>query len=358
MAKELSEYSTAELKAMKAKLLNMVDEQENLQMAIKILINSAYGAIGSKYFRFFNVAQASGITISGQTTILSAERGLNNYMDKLLGVKKDRIIAIDTDSVYMDLTDLVKKVCPTASKSDQVDFLAKVCKTKLQDKITEIYDDVFTKTNSLVNKMVMKREAIGSAVFVQKKRYIMRVYDNEGVRYATPKAKVMGLEAVRSSTPEFFRKKLKDFFMRIFDDTQEEIISGIAEVRSEFEGLRLEEYATTMGVSSLKIPKSGRRAYNAKAAVLYNDLIEKHGLEKKYELIKGGDKMKLCPLKIPNPVHQNYIAFPAVLPPEFDMEKWVDKDQLFDNNFKGPMQRVLDVFGWKVEDTADVSFFF
>lgn len=355
----LKEMSTSDLKSLKQSLEKKVDALDNEQMAFKILINSAYGAIGSPYFRFFNVIQASAITISGQTTIRTAEQALNTYLSKLLG-EKDRVCAIDTDSTYLILDDLIDKFCPDKSIEDQVEFVDKVCETKLSAVIDKAYNDLYNDTNSMFNRMRMKRENIGPAVFVQKKRYIMKVYDSEGVRYAKPKMKVMGLESVRSTTPGFFRDKLKEVFYELFDMNQEQMFVHIENIRKEFMKLPVEDMGSPIGVQNLgKYRNStGTVPYNAKAALLYNDKIDSMSLAGRYQHIKDGDKVKLLPLKTPNHFKAKYIAVESVLPVEFKLHKYVDKDAIFNKFFADPLQRVFDTFNWKTEETASLDSFF
>lgn len=357
----LETYSDRELLDMRASLKNMIDEKDNSQQAIKILLNSAYGALGSPYFRFFNANQAEAITICGQVTIRSSEIGMNNYLNKLLGDSDDHIAAMDTDSIYVILDKFVDKFIPEGTPTERtVDMVAKAANTKFQKVLDDVYAELQTATNSKENFMQMKLEAIGAAVFVMKKRYIMKVYQNEGVTYAKPKAKVMGLESVRSTTPAYCRNKLKASFMDIFDLTQDEMIEQITQIKKEFMALPIQDCAMPIGVNDLRKYKLTDKniPYNAKAALLYNNLLKEHGLERKYETIKNGDKVKIVTLKTPNPLHNGYIAFPSVLPEEFELDEYVDRKQLFDRNFETPLSRVLEVFGWKTEpDNSLLSMF-
>src|SRR6056300_587514 len=208
---------------------------ENQQMAIKILLNSLYGALGNRWFRYFDMRVAEGITLSGQLSVLKAEKAINGCLNKMLKTDKDYVIAIDTDSVYINMNDIVEKTFSGKSKEETVDFLDKVCKKAIEPVIVKAFDDLSNQMNAYENRMVMAREAIADrGIWTAKKRYILNVYDNEGVRYAEPKLKIMGIEAIKSSTPQICRDKFKEAFKLLISGTNKDIQKFIADFRVEF----------------------------------------------------------------------------------------------------------------------------
>ena len=340
-----------------------ITQLENQQMAIKLLLNSLYGACGNKYFRYFSMPMAEGITTSGQLAIKWAERAINEYMNKILSTKnKDYVIAIDTDSVYLNMGDLVSKFNPT----NPVDFLDMVCRDKIEPVISKAYDELFHKMNCYTNRMEMSREVIADrGIWTAKKRYILNVYDNEGVRYSEPKLKIMGIEAIKSSTPEEVRTALKELFTVIINGSEKDTQSAIYQFKKYFSTLDPESVSSPRGVSELdKWSGSGGVIYNkgtpihVRGALLYNHYIKDKGIDKKYRNIKPGDKVKFCYLKTPNPIRENTIAFPDYLPPELQLHKYIDYDTQFDKTFLSPIEPILKAVGWNAKDTQSLEDFF
>lgn len=338
---------------------------ENQQLAIKILLNSLYGALGNKYFRYFTMEIAEGITITGQFIIKWAEKYVNSFLNKTLKTNKDYVIAIDTDSVYAGLADLVNQVMPDATTSKKVDFLDKVCSHIETDVLDAAFKELKENCNAYKHRISMKRESIANrGIWTAKKRYILNVYDNEGVRYAEPKLKIMGIEAIKSSTPAACRKAMEELFQILINGTESETQRFIQEFRNTFDSLPVEEKAFPRGVSSLKQYADSKLIYkkgtpiNSRAALLHNNLIKEHKLEKKYELIKEGEKIKYVYLNRRNPIQEDVIAFMEILPPEFGLHKYIDNDTQFEKAFLDPAKIILDSIGWKAEEEATLKDFF
>ena len=186
----------------------------NIQMARKIQLNSAYGAIGNQYFRYYKLANAEAITLSGQVSIRWIENRMNKYLNKVLKTEDvDYVIASDTDSIYLNMGPLVESVYKGREKTTEgvVTFLNKVCEMELEKYIDRCYQELADYVNAYDQKMFMKRENIAErGIWTAKKRYILNVWDSEGVRYEEPKLKMMGIEAVKSSTPAPCRTMIKD----------------------------------------------------------------------------------------------------------------------------------------------------
>jgi DNA polymerase elongation subunit (family B) len=334
---------------------------KNQQMALKILLNSLYGAMGNKWFRYFDMRIAEGITLTGQATIRWAENNLNNYLNTTLKTNKDYVVAIDTDSVYVTLDQLVKQFKPV----NPVDFLDKICSTALEGALTECYDRLYKSLGGIQNHMVMGREVIADrGIWTAKKRYILNVYDNEGVRYAQPKLKIMGIEAIKSSTPAICRQALKDIFKRIIETDEETVQSDIANFKIAFRQASAEEVSFPRGVNNLNkwtdkdtVYKKGTPIH-IRGAILHNNLVTDKKLSRKIEKITSGDKVKFTYLVKPNPIKENVIAFIDYMPKQFNLDKYVDYNMQFEKTFLGAIEPVLDAVGWKSERSITLESFF
>lgn len=308
---------------------------------------------------------AEGITITGQMLIKWAEKHVNEYLNKTLKSDKDYVVAIDTDSVYVTLADLVDKVMPDAEIQAKVDFLDKVCK-KIE---VDVFENSFNKLGESLSvfkqRITMKREGIcNRGIWTAKKRYILNVLDNEGVRYAKPKLKIMGIEAIKSSTPAACREAFKELFQILISGTEAETQAFIQDFRRRFDSLPVEEKAFPRGVSSLKEYSDSKLIYkkgtpiNSRASLLYNNLLKQNKLENKYEVIKEGEKIKYIYLDKRNPIREDVIAFFTVLPHEFGLHKYVDNDTQFEKTFLDPTKLILDAIGWKAEEASSLEDFF
>ena len=332
--------------------------QKNIEQAIKILINSLYGYLGSPYSRFYNMYIAEAITLTGQAIIRTSANLINDDLEKITGSKRDRICGVDTDSNYIDLTDIVlSEKTGWYKKTDDeiVTLIDKFCSTRLEKVITEGFDELFDKLNAYDPCIYMKREAIGSGVFVQKKRYTMYVYDNEGVRYPKPKLKIIGLEAVRSSTPKFFREKLKTVYELMYTADQAEIYNEVNKIKDEFMKLPIMEIGKPSGVNGLGEYDNNSSELGSfskgtpagpKAAFTYNRLIKQMNLTDKHHLINSGDKIKTFNVKLPNPYKNDKIAILDKVPAEFNLEAYVDREGMFEDSFLSPITAVLGARKW------------
>lgn len=338
---------------------------ENQQTAIKILLNSLYGALGNKYFRYFTMEIAEGITITGQTIIKWGEKHINSYLNKALKTDNDYVIAIDTDSIYANFSALVNAVMPDADTTKKVDFLSKACRRIETDVFDTAFKDLGENLNVHKLRIGMKREGIADrGIWTAKKRYILNVWDNEGVRYAKPKLKIMGIEAIKSSTPAPCREAMEELFQILINGTELETQQFIQDFRNRFDALPVEEKSFPRGVSSLKQYADSKTIYkkstpiNSRAALMYNHLLKQHGLENKYEAIKEGEKIKYIHLDPKNPTREDVIGFSQVLPPEFGLHRYIDNQKQFEKSFLDPAKIILDSIGWKSEEEASLEDFF
>jgi len=340
----------------------------NIQMAKKISLNSAYGAIGNQYFRYYKLANAEAITLSGQVSIRWIESKVNKHINKALRTKDvDYVIASDTDSIYLNMGPLVDSVFKGREKTNEkvVSFLDKVCKVEFEKYIQSSYEELAEYVNAYEQKMQMKRENIADrGIWTAKKRYILNVWDSEGVRYSEPKLKIMGIEAVKSSTPAPCRKMIKDALKLMMTGTEDEVIDFIESSRSKFKKLSPEEIAFPRSVSDVVKYQSSSSIYSkgtpihVRGALLFNHHIKENKLTNKYSLIQNGEKIKFCYLKKPNSIYENVISFIQEFPKELNLQQYVDYDLQFEKSFLEPLKTILDSIGWKVEKTSSLEAFF
>ena len=338
----------------------------NIQWARKIALNSAYGAVGNQYFRYYDVRQAAGITTAGQFIIRFVENHMNNYLNKILKTDgDDYVVASDTDSIYVRLDKLVDATCQGKSDDQIVDFLNKVCEQKFEPEIEKWFTELSDYSNAFKNAMVMKREVIANkGIWIAKKRYMLNVLDEEGVRLANPKLKLMGIEAVKSSTPQVCRGKIKEAITVIMSKEQTDLHKHIADFRKEFMQLPAEAVSFPRSCNNLRKYRDASNIFikgtpiHVKGALIYNHKIEELGLQSKYPLIQEGDKIKFIKLIPANPFKFDVISYVTTLPEEFKLQEYVDYNIMFDKTFLDPMRFILDAIGWKPEPTANLEAFF
>ena len=342
-------------------LLKDISRYENIQLAKKISLNSAYGAIGNNWFRYFNLRNAEAITTSGQLAIRWIEKALNIYLNKIIGTEnKDYVIASDTDSVYITFDALVRKSFKNGNPPTDsiVNFLDKIATNKIEPFIDVSYQALAKMVNAYDQKMVMKREVIADkGIWTAKKRYILSCWDIEGVRYKDPKLKMMGIEAVKSSTPAPCRDKIKGAMNIIMTGDEKMLNTFIQKFREEFMKLSPEEIAFPRSCNGIKkfTGESSLFAKGApihvKGAILYNHLIKKHKLENKYPYVLEGDKLKFINLKQPNIYTASAFSFPAEFPKELDILNVVDYDEQFNKSFVQPLNFITEKINWLIDSS-------
>jgi DNA polymerase elongation subunit (family B) len=337
-------------------------------MAKKISLNSAYGAIGNEYFRYFRIENAEAITLSGQVSIRWIEKRMNDYINKLLQTEEeDYVIASDTDSIYLNLGPLVDKFLSSKSgdKATVVALLDKICQEKLEPFIERSYEELADYVSAYDQKMTMKRENIADkGIWTAKKRYMLNVWDSEGVRYETPKLKMMGIEAVKSSTPAPCREKIKQAINLIMTQTEDDLIDFIEDFRLGFKKLPPEDISFPRSVNGLTKFKNSGTIYSkgtpihVRGTLLYNYYVKQKKLTNKYPLVNDGEKIKFLYLKTPNKINENVVSFLQTFPRELGLEQSIDWELQFTKSFLDPLKIILDSIGWKTErvGTLDVLF--
>jgi len=350
------------------KLEKEIARCNNIQMAKKISLNSAYGAIGNQYFRYYKLANAEAITLSGQVSIRWIENKMNKKINKILKTEgEDYVIASDTDSIYLNLGPLVEAVYKGREKTNEsvVTFLNKICEMEFEPYIESSYQALADYVNAYDQKMFMKRENIAErGIWTAKKRYILNVWDSEGVRYEEPKLKMMGIEAVKSSTPAPCRAMIKDALKLIMNDTEENVQKYIEECRTKFRSLPPEDIAFPRTASDVRKYNSSSSIYvkgtpiHIRGALLFNHYVKKKKLTNKYSLIGNGEKVKFIYLKKPNIIQENVVSFIQEFPTELGLDKYIDYDLQFEKSFVEPLKAILDAIGWSVEKTVNLESFF
>lgn len=369
--KDLSKLSDNELLLLKRKTELDISKYHNFQLVRKIQLNSAYGAIGNAHFRFYNTDLAEAITLSGQLSIQWIGNRLNELINTVTHTKdEDYVIASDTDSVYLKIEGIVNRYAGNKSLSEQIDYVNSASENIILPYIEKQFDSLANMMNAYENKIVMAREVIADkGVWTAKKRYMLNVWDSEGVRYNQAKQKIMGIETSRSSTPEVVRKELKNAISIILNKNEEQLIEFVANFKSKFMKLNVEEISFPRSVNGMDKYKDSSQIYKlktpiqVKAALLYNHYIKEMKLGMKYNKILEGEKIKFVYLKKPNPLagtqgEDCVIGFPNKMPKEFDLDKFIDREKQFEKAFLDPLVKILDIIGWKAEKTNTLESLF
>ena len=350
----------------KKELDTLVKRAYNNQQVRKIALNSAYGALANQYFAFFSIDLAEAITTSGQLVIKWAEKTINEYLNTVLKTEdKDYVVAMDTDSVYITMDEMVKQIFPEDTPKDKIiDFLRK-SEGQIEQVLANGFQDLAQYTNAFQQKMQMGREVIADrGIWTAKKRYILNVQENEGVRLAEPKLKMMGIETAKSSTPQWVRKKLEAALKVVMQGTEQELWEFVETARKEFRNLPPEEVAFPRGCKNLVQYADSTTIYSkgtpihVRGSLLYNHLLKSKNLDMRYENIKNGEKIHFTYLSLPNPINENVISFINVLPKEFDLRRFVDYDMQFEKSFVDPLKVIITKLNWNVEPVASLNDFF
>ena len=339
------------------KLLNDIAKYHIIQFSKKISLNSAYGAIGNQYFRYYDHREAEAITTSGQLSIRWIENKMNAYLNHLLKTKdKDYIIASDTDSIYINMSGLVKRLGDNLDKTKVVKALDKFCEEKVEPYIDTCYAELAEYMNAYQQKMFMKREVIADkGIWTAKKRYILNVHNSEGVQYAEPQLKIMGIEAVKSSTPAVCRSKIKQALNIIMSQSEKELRTFVNDFRQEFEHMPAEKIAFPRSVKGLKKYMDSNSIFrkstpmHVKGSLIYNHILHEKKLLTRFQEIQEGDKIKYVLLRKPNTHQTNVISFLTKLPPQFNFHSVIDYETQFQKSFFEPLKFILEAINWKVD---------
>lgn len=355
-----------ELITKKKELENNIVIYNNRQMAIKILMNSLYGALSNKFFRYYDDRIAEGITLSGQFTIRWAEKEINKFLNEHFFTENiDYVIAIDTDSLYISFEKYVDLFVESKDIKNIIEYIDRFCKEKIQVFFNKSFEDLKVYVQSPVQKISMNREVIAdNGIWTGKKRYILNVWDQEGTIYNSPKLKITGIECVRSSTPKICRTMIKDTIAIIMNGSEDDMQKEVEKNKSIFFSQRPENISFPRGISDLDKFSEPSTLYrkgtpiHCRGALLHNDLVQKYNLKNKYEIINNGNKIKFCYLKMPNPIKENIIAFTNILPPEFNLDQYIDFELQFQKSYIEPIKRIMETIGWEPEKRSNLDSFF
>ena len=351
----LKELSNQDLLSLKKKLEYDIANCGNAEYAYKIFLNSCYGYLGCNYSRFYDKRLAEAVTLSGQLVIKWVANRVNKFLNKLLKNPNEinYLAMLDTDSNYFILEDVVKKYCPDKSKTEIAKFLQKFCNEILQKQINEAFDDYCRTFNTFDQTLSMKLESISDKILIQaKKHYVANIFVDESGILNEPKLKIMGIEAIKSSTPEHCRKLIKKAINIIMNESEKDIQKYILELKNDFKNLPIVDISFPRSVTDLKKYTDKDDLYrlgtpiNVRASLIYNQLIKNKDLVSKYDLIKDGDKIRFLYLKTPNPIGSDVIGYSSVLPEEFNLVKYIDYDTQFEKILLKPIQSLLDVIGY------------
>lgn len=354
---DYSTLTTKELLELYVEYKEKAKLYDTKQMAAKIALNSAYGACGNRFFKYYSLENASAVTVTGQIIIQTAAAAVNKYLNRILKTNDvDYVCYIDTDSLYIRLDTLVDKMFPT----DQSDinkitnFIDKFVNEKIEHEIDNALEQFRLKLNHRQNNISFKRESIADkAIFKSKKRYFMNVIDNEGVRYNTPELKIMGIEIVRSSTPRFCKRELKKALLIILEGTNKDLKDFIRQCRKDFKLSPFEDISFPRGVSNIDKFTNEDDVHikgtplHVRGAACYNKLIKQHNLSYR-PLITNGSKTKYIYIREPNHIRSNVISFIDDIPQEFDITRYIDYRTQFDKSFIDPLKSITDIIGWNI----------
>jgi DNA polymerase elongation subunit (family B) len=365
-------------------LADFYDQRQHIQ---KIFLNSLYGVLGLPIFRFYDVDNALAVTATGQEVIkhsaeyvnkLYVERGVEDKSDTWLHkywdilkeeAKKDKLpippfpkendhcVYIDTDSLYFSSSPFLNKF---ETDDDKKQFTIKLAKA-VEQRLNKYYDDMARDLffcNS--HKFFIKGESVAyRGLWLRKKRYVLdKIYDLE-TNKDVKKQVVKGLDVVRSSFPEAFRKFMKVLFVDILADApQSKIDEDILTFRKNMETMSFKEIARNTSVKEIsKFENTDQRGFSVfelktpahvKAAITYNRLLKHFKIENQYEKIEDGAKVKYGYLK-ENPLNIEVIALKGYNdPPQIIqfIDEYLDSKALFDKELKNKLQDIYDALMW------------
>lgn len=339
--------------AEKARLQIEIERYKAIQWYLKITLNSAYGSIGNEYFRFFDIRIATAVTLGGQLAIRWVEKEITRFMNDYLKTEGiEYVTGADTDSLYID----IDKVVNINHVKDKVQAMDDFCENVLQPVINASCKDLQKYVNGYEQSLHMKRESIiDQGLFLGKKNYILSIFDQEGVRYKKPEVKITGWKGKKNDIPKVCRDALRKAVDIILTGSERELCKYIDDFKNKFVKMELKHISSPKAANNIESFRADGRIYvmktprNVKAALIYNDILQKRKLTSKYPKIKSGDKIKFLNLVMPNPIGDNVIGYVDILPPELGLEKYIDYDSHFETSFINPIKMITERIGWSIE---------
>jgi DNA polymerase elongation subunit (family B) len=336
------------------------------QLVQKILLNSLYGVLGLPAFRFYDVDNATAVTTTGQTVIKSTADMANiKYNEELGTPDADSNIYIDTDSVFFSATPLLEHRIPNWRDNDQNTIAGYVndIAGEMQDYLNGFYDILSKKIFNVdkdKHRFEIKKEYVSkSGIWIAKKRYAQWIISDNGV--AVDKLDVKGLDVVRSSYPAAFREFMSEVLIEILKgETEEHLTNKIHDFKNSLPNMDVVKIAKAGAVKNLSkyTPKKKDKfamfqfqpatPAHVKASIAYNQLIKHFGLDKQYEPLKDGDKIKWVYLK-QNPYGLDGIAMNGYNDPPEIMEiinTYIDHNKIFERELLKKLEDFYNAMDW------------
>lgn len=371
----LKTLSKQMLKSVKRVCEKKIAQANTAQLNRKISINSLYGALGNEHFRYFDIRNASAITMFGQLAIQWIERKVNEYLNKTC--KTDGVAYVrycDTDSIYVCVDNVFNMVGGASKFRDDnhwVDFMDKFAKERMEPAIDAAYRELCEYMNNVEHLMFMDREIISGpplnskglgSFWTAKKRYAANVWDSEGTRFEKPKVKIMGMETQRSSTPHAVKIFLKEAIRLILQEGEEALHDHYKKFEEEFKKLDYREIARVSTANNISKWDDGRgypilKTPNHIKGVLFFNRHTK-GMDGITPVMEG-EKVMVLPLKDKNPFSSDCISWqsgtrlPASI--EHDILKWVDFGSMFDGYVISPLKMMTDACKIDYEKRASLN---
>ena len=342
----------------------------NYEQAVKLMLNSIYGAFGNPYFYFFNVDIAETITLQGKDAILYTEVLINKYFHSYwhkdteaherMGIKvtgrieKPVGIYIDTDSIYVKFDEVIKK---SDWQGDEKEFVLKLYKARLADYIAKILQK-YADDNNAENFLSFELESIAkNAIWLAKKKYMQNiVWKDPDIHYDDlSKVSSKGFEIIQSSTPLFAREKLKDLITYIFSVKELDMKAFAAllkDIKRQFKLANIDQICFSRKVNNYQkyivsdydtFEIASKCPIGVRSAGYHNYLLNNSGLKSKYQPLGNGEKCKMY--FTVDPSCDVFAYAPGDYPYEF--APTIDYDRQFEKTILDPINRVITAMGFK-----------
>ena len=308
--------------------------------ANKNIMIESYGKNGLELKKILNIQKK--VTIKKMVELISPD-------NKSTVLTEDHKIAtvLDGKITYKEAKNITEDDILMINNKEQSTkgFKVKPCKDEGERKI--VYDIEVADNHNFYADGILVHNC---GVWTAKKKYFARVIDSEGVRYKEPKMKVMGLDIIRSGTPSFVKKKLKESLNIILDSDAESMIRWKDLVKEEFNLQNLSDIARVQGVSNIDYSVNDKGVpIGARAVLVHNEYVKKLGIENEIQLLEAGNKVKLAYLTEPNIFGSNVVAwnddkFVDII----KNAKCFDYDLCFEKFFLSPLQLMTDALKWDI----------
>jgi DNA polymerase elongation subunit (family B) len=340
------------------------------QHAYKIKLNDVYGCYAINGWRYTDGHKiiSKAITLTGQRLLQESIKNMNEYLNtQLETLNKDYVITSDTDSLFIQVKDLVLKRYPnTSTKEEYINAVLELANElqKIANKFISNFVETAFNVKERPHYFELKQEVvIERGYFAGKRRYAMLVVNKEGV--TTEEMIMMGLDLMKSNMTPMYRKFGEDLLQQImFGTSKKEIDKKIIDFKKYVKNIPIIDIAKPTGVKQIKSyierkPALGeifstlklKAPINTKAACWYNDLLRFKKLDKQYPCFTEGDKMKYIQLKN-NPFKIDVIGLTGNDPDfinEF-IEQYADRELGFEATLMNKLRGIYSDLGWEFVD--------